>query len=188
LGKFIKKDNIRHILKKIGEQVYDVAVKEDLSLLESSGKGIFFVPELAFAYLCGKSIMENRKKIFGDLDAVWTREVNLGSDGPTDMVIELSSGISIAIEFKLRDTATAYVKDLEKLSRLSGDQYIKTFCALIDTFTKSLPGDGRIAAIESIKPNYKVESILKPNPFATKQDWYAGEVSCVVGFWEVTYI
>jgi len=39
---------------KIADTIGDVALSEDADLRRIAGKGIFFMPELAFAYACGK--------------------------------------------------------------------------------------------------------------------------------------
>ena len=42
------------ILNKISEAIYKVAECENRRLEEIANKGIFFMPEIAFAYTCGK--------------------------------------------------------------------------------------------------------------------------------------
>lgn len=177
---------MKDILEKIGKEIYSVAKLEN-SFLEPLDQGIFFVPELAFAYLCGRSIINNKEIIFGSIDVNWKREENIGSGGPTDIILELSNGKCIAIEFKLRDKASAYIKDLAKLSRLPSENYVRLFCVLIDTFTESLPCDGRLSQIESFA-GAKIEPIFKPEPFPTKQNWYVKDVSCVMGLWEISNV
>lgn len=143
------------------------------------------MPELAFAYACGKEIMSDALNVFGGKKPIWMREVDLGNGGPTDLVIKLENSKDIAIEFKLRDTADAYISDLEKLNKLDSSKYVKVFCALIDTFTSDLDNDGRIKKIESFECA-TISSVLEPKPsFGVKQDWYKKDVSCVIGIWTV---
>ncbi len=59
---------------KIFETILKVAEIENNDLRGNFGKGIFFMPELAFAYSCGKSIMLNQISILGDTEYNWVRE------------------------------------------------------------------------------------------------------------------
>ena len=176
--------NMTEIVKKIGQIIETVARKEDFELTQISGdKGIFYMPELAFVYHCGKAIMKNKEDVFGTIEVKWKREENIGSGGPTDLLFELPNKKHIAIEFKLRDKANAYLSDIEKLLRLDKDNCVCAFCALVDAFTSKLPLDSRISSVDERSDVY---SLLEPKPhFPTKQNWYKSEVSCVVGFWGV---
>jgi hypothetical protein len=143
------------------------------------------MPELAFAYSCGKEIMADRENVFGKLAPKWKREENLGNGGSTDLLFELANGKCIAIEFKLRDRGDAYIRDIEKLLRLNSDKYVIAFCALIDTSSDKVPDDGRVSKVEAFS-SVKVLSLLEPKPhFVTKQARYKSETSCVVGFWSI---
>jgi hypothetical protein len=171
-------------LRKIAEIIEGVARKEDSDLKNISNQGIFYMPELAFVYACGKAIMENREHVFGDLKPEWKRETELGNGGPTDLLFECQDGKCIAIEFKLRDTGEAYVRDIEKLLRLNpSEKYFLVFCALVDVFSSKIQIDERIVKVETY-PKARVVSLLNPKPhFVTKQHWYKSDTSCVVGFW-----
>jgi len=70
---------MKDILKKIAETIGYVAVTEDAELRRIAGEGIFLMPELAFAYACGKAIMKNKHEIFGDIIPEWKRENKLGN-------------------------------------------------------------------------------------------------------------
>jgi len=170
-------------LKKIAETIGDVAVTEDAELRRIAYEGIFFMPELAFAYACGKAIMENKHEIFGDDIPCWQREVDLKNGGPTDLVFEYENKERIAIEFKLRDTHDAYIKDLNKLDKLDSKNTAKIFCALTDTFTSMLPNDERIQEVEK-HFNGRLVSLLEKKPiFPTIEHWYQRDVTCIVCVW-----
>lgn len=171
------------MLNNIAKTIQDVAFKENEILSEIADDGIFFMPELAFVYECGKAIMRDRHSIFGNNNPVWKRETDIGNGGPTDLIFELDDGYRIAIEFKMRDTADSYIKDIKKLSRIDDAKIIRIFCALIDVFTKNLPDDGRQKTIEDL-PNSQVKLISKDD-FPTKQNWYTTETSCVTAVWSI---
>lgn len=173
------------VMQRIGQAIASVAMREDADLNSISGEGIFHMPELAFAYACGKAIMARSSEIFGEAIPKWRREANLGNGGPTDLVFEYADGTRIAIEFKLRSSGLAYQQDIAKLLRLDPTTHCTAFCALVDTFTTQLPDDGRIGSVESYD-KARVVSLLEPKPsFPSRQSWYTNDVCCVVGFWSV---
>jgi len=127
--------------------------------------------------------MKNKREIFGDIIPEWQREEDLGNGGPTDLVFEYENKERIAIEFKLRDTHDAYIKDLDKLDKLDSRNIAKIFCALTDTFTSNLPHDERIQVVEKHFKG-RLKSLLKPNRiFSTIQNWYQRDVTCIVCVW-----
>ncbi len=184
---------IKHIARKIVE----VAEKENQELMtiaKSDAKrgvnskiGIFHMPELAFAYECGKQIMQNANQIFENNIPKWCRELVLDKKaGPTDLVFVFNDGQKIAIEFKMRDTGDAYHKDLVKLSDIKDLKVTKMFCAIIDTFEKDVLPDGRITKINDFSENgFKVKSVGDLKSFKTNQTWYANNVSALVGIWKL---
>lgn len=171
-------------MTRIAEIIFETAISEDKELSLIANQGIFHMPELAFAYQCGKAILKEAHAIFDGLSVTWIREGNLGNGGPTDLVFKLENGDTLAIEFKLRGTATAYKKDIIKLCKIKQPNTSKIFCALIDVFDSKLPDDGRQSYIESMA-GYKVTSLLIKS-FKTKQNWYQSKTSCVVGAWSVS--
>lgn len=172
-------------LKNIAKEIHNVARREDDTLRRLSNEGIFHMPELAFAYDCGKAIMNNIDGVFGVRRPNWIREIDLDNGGPTDLLFKFDDGSRIAIEFKMRDTSHAYIKDLEKLSRLTDVKTARIFCALVDVFDIDLPDDGRINAVESFD-KMLVTSLNEPKPhFSTKENRYTKPISCVVGVWSV---
>ena len=170
------------LVEELANIIFKVVDSENSVLSDIANEGIFFMPELALAYECGKQITMNSEKIFGKNLPVWIREKNLGNGGPTDLLFELRSGHSIAIEFKLRGTSNAYIKDIVKLSKLNSDT-LKLFCSLVDVFDSKLPDDGRQQVIEQLN-EHQVRPILKKH-FSTKQNWYSSDVSCVVCIWSI---
>lgn len=148
------------------------------------------MPELAFAYDCGKAIMLKRRDIFGDVDVSWERELNLKNGGPTDLVFKLhKENRLIAIEFKLRDTKDAYLRDVNKLLALrsenvDGMEITRVFCALVDAFSDKCQSDARITSLDVHPCLRRIgDSIFS---FSTKQKRFTGNaISCVVCLWEV---
>jgi len=175
---------LKTYLIEIAQLIGSVAEQEERDL-KMLGEGIFHMPELAFAYKCGKKIMQDSEKIFGSMKPKWVREVDLGNGGPTDLLFEFDNGKRIAIEFKMRDKSISYERDLQKLAKLGDENTARIFCALIDVFKKDFPDDGRQQSVEQFK-GMAVHSIIEPKPsFETKQNWYSSSVTCVVGVWSV---
>lgn len=172
-------------LNKIAEAIYKVAEYENKMLEKIANKGIFFMPEIAFAYTCGKEIMRSRREIFGTENVRWLREVNLGNGGPSDLVFELNDNKKLVIEFKAAHDHTYYDyhQDIKKLSILKDPNITKVFCALIDTFTSKLPDDGRQRKVTRLQ-DINVEPIFQKS-FPTLQNKYVNEISCVVAVWLV---
>ncbi|KFZ37103.1 hypothetical protein HR45_12785 [Shewanella mangrovi] len=173
-------------LERIAEIIYETAEQEDKELLEIANEGIFHMPELAFVYQCGKSIKKDANRIFGHDDVKWIRELDLKNGGPTDLVFENRDDETLAIEFKMRATDTAYQNDIMKLCRIERPNTKKLFCALIDEFDEPKQKDLRQERVELIE-GVKVTLIFR-NKFKTIQHWYASQVSCVVCVWLVESI
>ncbi len=171
------------VIDNLAKLITEVAKKENDVLSGIPDLGIFHMPELAFAYECGKAAMLNSAEIFGHNTPIWVREKDLGNGGPTDLLFEFNDGNKIAIEFKLRDNSDSYKKDVVKLSKLPDENTIKIFCALIDVFDKKLPDDGRQEEVEA-NSGHQIKVISKSS-FPTKQNWYQTPTSCVVCLWLV---
>ena len=171
-------------LREIARIFANVAAEEDAFLKRTCGEGIFFVPELAYAYACGKAVMVDSERIFGATSIAWKGEVDLGLGGPSHLVFELASNYRIVVEFKMRDTLASYVKDIRKLNRLTDSQTARIFCVLADPFSDET-SDRRVAQVEA-EAGCKVTPLLHPFPrFPTKQERYGGEISCLVAAWSV---
>ena len=176
---FEEKMNIDILAKTICK----VAQDENDELSELTQEGIYHMPELAFAYQCGKEIIRNSLDIFGTNEVKWSREEDLRNGGPTDLTLHINNDFRVAIEFKMRDTASAYESDIKKLSKLKDNKTIKIFCALVDVLEKDMDDDGRQRHIENLS-GYEVLPIHKMK-FKTKQNWYKSQVYCVACVWSV---
>jgi hypothetical protein len=177
-------------LKEIAGVFAIVAEDEDRRLNDLCGEGIFFMPELVFAYACGKSVMEKRNKIFGETSVTWVREQNFGAGGPSDLVFAFPDGKKIVVEFKMRDKLHKYLADIKKLEKLDSASNARIFCVLLDPFTDHHTDnnhDSRIKQIESTA--VKSSPLIRLNApfpyFPTRQHWYNKEISCVVAAWSV---
>jgi len=174
-------------IDSIIKEIVDVAKNENKQLMQISNSslnselGIFHMPELAFAYECGKQIMQNANNIFEGNIPQWCREFDLGNGGPSDLVFNFNDGYKIVIEFKMRDTVNAYIGDLDKLSKLQDEKIVKLFCAVIDTMEKDLPFDGIVTKIN--EDNRTTKFPLRS--FETNQTWYKSKVHALVGVWRV---
>lgn len=156
---------MKKYIENIARKIIEVSEKENQALMTiaksgtNSKIGIFHMPELAFAYECGKQIMQNANEIFGDNIPEWCRELDLGNGGPTDLVFTFDDGEKIAIEFKMINNKYEYRRDLDKLAKLDKNT-VKIFCALVDINKKELDGDniidGRITYIEEDNKNYSI--------------------------------
>lgn len=190
-----KERNMEKYIDGIARKIVEVAEEENKQLMAianndaNSKIGIFHMPELAFAYECGKQIMQNSNEIFGNNIPKWYREYKLENEGLTDLVFVFDDGQTIAIEFKMRDTGDAYINDLDKLSKFKDHKVTRMFCAIIDTLEKDLPQDGRVDKINAFEENnFKVKKVLSYKTdefttFKTNQTWYTSNVSALVGIW-----
>jgi hypothetical protein len=182
-------------LEKIADVFADVARSEDefFSANDIDGKGIFFMPEMAFAYQCGKAVMGKRKEIFGENPVNWKREESIDSSGPIDLIFEVGKGTAqsykILIEFKMRDTVDKYLSDIRKLAQLSnGGNTHCIFCVLVDSFSKEDP-DPRI---DSLSQHSELKGLITKYgqddfpAFPTRQDWYKKQVYCQIAVWSVS--
>lgn len=183
-------------LSRIAQKIYNVAMEENNHLLRLSKNplnpnlGLFHMPELAFAYQCGKEIMLNANEIFGENIPRWGREVKIDTGGPTDLVFTFNDGRKIAIEFKMRDTEDAYISDIDKLSNIKDHNVLRVFCIVVDVFAKDLlivnnklinVKDGRVLTIQNDSRTKKL--LLKR--FYTNQTWYKSDVNVLVGVWKI---
>jgi hypothetical protein len=163
------------------ETISNVAESIEKELTVEFKKGIFFVPELHFAFEVGKALYRSRMEVFGVDKIDWLRETNLGNGGPSDLVFQAGEEF-IVFEFKIAGTSHAYQKDIEKLQRLSEKgrfQGYRFFVALIDRFWGK--PDARIDYLESLKT-----PILLRNSFKVGYSGYKGEIFCTVAFLEVS--
>lgn len=175
---------------KIAETIVKVAIDVDKILYKIANEGIFFMPELAFAYAVGKAVMEKKTDIFCGRKITWCREESLGNGGPTDLIFKYEEGEKgcIAIEFKLRDTDESYGKDLDKLSNLDSNvPTTRIFCALIDVYEdfERRKKDARLILMENYDKAHLVPLTKQRIEFKTTQSRHGSDISCVVGVWVV---
>ena len=176
---------MENAVTRIAETIHHVAMREDVELSELVNEGIFFVPELAFAYAVGKKIMEDRERVFSGAPVKWRREIDLGNGGPTDLVFQYKDGKRIAFEFKISGKPSAYLGDIRKLSNLPAENTARIFCALVVAFEKDRREDLRIQAVQRFQDE-QIHPLLDPFPFfSTKQRRYQSPIACVVGIWSV---
>lgn len=172
------------VLTRLAQKFLQVARREEELLASVCGEGIFYVPELAFAYLCGLEAMKDRAALFGTEDVKWRRETILGADGPTDLAFELGDGRIIAVEFKMRDNGHKYLADVRKLERLPSGVAGRMFVALIDAFDEPI-ADGRATRINECGCATPLLGQEGKTGFTTSQHWYSREVRCFVCAWSI---
>ena len=94
------------------------------------------MPEIAFAYACGKAVMGKKTEIFGQTKVKWIREQKVEGGGPSDLIFDLPDDeVKIVVEFKMRSQDYKYLADIKKLINLKGTKYVRIFCALVDRLT-----------------------------------------------------
>ncbi len=176
----------RREFENIHKRIGDLARKED-EKLRKVRKGIFYMPELAFAYSVGKDLYYASRQIFGKSAVDWQREVVIGHGGPSDLVIRLKSGKDgkdLVIEFKMRETWGKYIADIEKLESLDGSEYDRMFVALVDASLSRAAEDVRIVSIQRRFSRLKRLGNGEFQSFRTLQDGYLNrEVLCVIAAW-----
>jgi hypothetical protein len=171
-----------------------VAQEEDAQLAKLCKEGIFFMPELAYSYACGKAILSETDAIFGNTKVTWFREYDLFREyglengGPSDLVFVVPDEKKIVVEVKMIDTLTNYLSDIVKLNKLSPQKHVRIFCALIDLLSDPRY-DARLDLENAAKKRHAIslEPLIKPFPrFPTMQPGKKGRVIfCEVQVWLV---
>jgi hypothetical protein len=174
------------ICQNIRAAIINVALKEE-AILRQAGKGIFFMPELAFAYEVGKEIYFNRKSILFNENYVWKREGKVGQGyGIADLIFENKNDLkdTIVIEFKVLNKEGEFERDIIKLQKLP-DHYLRLFCALEDIFVKdsNMPTSRRIFRVSERHSGLK--PIVKEPFFFSTASNYQQPVFCSVELWRV---
>ncbi len=173
----------RREFENVYKRICDLARKED-EKLRKVRKGIFYMPELAFAYSVGKDLYDASRQIFGKSAVDWQREIVIGHGGPSDLVIRFTSGKDLVIEFKMRETWGKYIADIEKLESLDGSEYDRMFVALVDASLSRAAEDVRIVSIQRRFSRLKRLGNGEFQSFHTLQDGYLNrEVLCVIAAW-----
>lgn len=125
------------IIRKISSFIYSQALKENDELINLTKYGLKKMPELAFAYQCGKEIFRLRNIILNSSDYTWEREYTInGCTGPSDVVFLNEDGNlpNYVIEFKLDATSYKYSDDIEKLKNIKEEKWVKLFCSFKHVF------------------------------------------------------
>lgn len=156
-------------------------IEEEESFLKSISDnkndiGIYYMPELAFAYEVGKRIFSKRKEIFSEFIVVWKRETSYNSQGPSDLSFECYSGnvliCTFVIEFKLVAKLDDYKADIIKLNNLD-DKFVKLACVLIDTISDN---DIRLMFYKNPDSNFHIK-IIDEYQFITKSYLYKNPIN-----------
>jgi hypothetical protein len=87
-------------LEAISRLIAAVARQENQEL-RPLGRGIAFVPELAFAYLVGKAVTAQSSDIFGTPDVRWSTDELIAGFGRASLVFHPAApGKAVVVEFK----------------------------------------------------------------------------------------
>ena len=173
-------------LNILAATIIEVARHEEL-LLSRVGKGIFFMPEVAFAYAVGLKLAMRAELAFGTGEAKWYLEKTIAGGHPTDLVFEVNNGLGLAIEFKRWGNPDDYESDLKKLEAIDSSKYTKVFCALVNVRPDLLSKDNRIQSVENREGPLKVRRLTKDfDFFSTVHDSFKTiQICCLIGIWEV---
>ncbi len=189
---------MEQILNNIKCKIIDVALTEE-KILKSLGKGIFYMPELAFSYTVGKEIALNGERIFKNKKFEWIRESTVSEQdlkpvGIFDLIFKLveeDNKNKIVIEFKMPDKDYNYEKDIEKLHSLPKNNYSKVFCALEDIFDKNKSEGTRMDRINKNR-NYDMKRIGGDEAFSFQTYYdkfhycdYKQKILCFIEIWQV---
>jgi len=171
-------------LRQLAEIFVNVAREEDALLSTLCNKGIFYMPEIAYAYACGKAVIQ-RCRALDYQEIIWRRELQVSEAGPTDLVLEFP-GRRVLVEFKMVGTMAKYLADFRKLANSAGPNDEAIFCVLLDEFTHKLP-DQRIQIIEA-ESSHRLESLLDETPhFSTHPSRNnKSAMSCSIAAWSVS--
>ncbi|MBR9859787.1 hypothetical protein GYB22_03380 [bacterium] len=123
--------------KTLNQILTELTLREDEQLRALTGKGIFFIPELAFAYLCGKALFSKNEI---SKEYIWVRERTYPEYGIADLVLEpidQSVHKEIVLEFKMDVAIDSYISDIIKLQRLS-ESYHRYLIALKFLFSEQI--------------------------------------------------
>jgi hypothetical protein len=176
-------------LAQLAKILCRVAREEDRDL-RSLGRSIFFVPEVAFAYLAGKALARD----FAN-DSEWVREQSLDEKlGPSDLILRPKSPTSIkptVIEFKAYDAPSTKIKDDVRKLRQISSEYDRLFCVFMNPSGHSLDKHLHIKTVEKESgepvPVRVYDFASKEYAFETvERDKSSGSCWwCVVGLWQI---
>ena len=174
---------MQQIVENLKKIIFRAAEHEDRDLNVICDKGIFFLPEMAFAYIVGREIARNAEQVFEDKKYNWVRENTLDELGMATAIFEAADPAeqSILIQFKMRDTYLSYLNDIKDLRKQKSD-YRRLFCAVVEVFEQQYDEYFR-----SLKEAFGREAnfIGTTRPFYTWSDRYKQQIVYIIGLWEI---
>jgi len=170
-------------LEAISRLIAAVARQEDQEL-RPLGRGIAFVPELAFAYLVGRAITARSSDIFGTPDVQWATDELIAGFGRSGLVFHPAApGKAVVVEFKRKfGPNLSYLPDLNRLGGIDEHTYDRLFCGLM--FSGEPLKDPLIGAAEAMS-NLRVRPAYSPFEYFEKWPKLVPPVYCVVGVWQL---
>jgi hypothetical protein len=176
-------------LEAISRVIPIVARQEDQEL-RPLGRGIGFVPELAFAYLVGRAITARSSDIFGTPDVRWSTEELIAGFGRASLVFHPGApGKAIVVEFKRKfGPNLSYLAQLNRLGGINEHKYDRLFCGLMFCgVTNPVVGplnDPRTRAEEAAS-HLRVRPTYSPFEYFETVPKLINPIYCVVGVWQL---
>ncbi|MCW3475930.1 hypothetical protein [Limobrevibacterium gyesilva] len=180
------------LYQSIAEEVFS----QEQYMQSKARKSALEIPELALVHLLWRRLVKDQGEIFQSSEVRSSWESSFEGTARVDLMFEVAHGGTTSaalIEFKIRDTETGYVRDLDKLAQNASraPNSRRFFCALVDEFPDKAHLSGRIKTVQEwVCPNnqYKAVSVASPGnfrQFPTKIPDFARPLECIVGMWEV---
>lgn len=181
---------VNPLLQLLYEVAPSVARHEDAALHLLTGTGVFFMPEVAFAYAVGKEMALRASVRFPDEDVEWRRETDIGGGGATDLIMTVGEQRPLVVEFKMSQPWPKYVADVAKLKRIHDrdPEHDLAFCALVDANQEAGADDVRITEFERAVPTEQGVRMERVGPlvlFPTRSPRYSSRLTAVLGVWHV---
>lgn len=182
---------VNPLLQLLYDVASDVARREDRTLHDLTATGVFFMPEIAYAYAVGKEMTHRARALFPGERVEWQRELDLKGGGPTDLVLRVGERRPLAVEFKLPAPWPKYVADIAKLRRVHDHhpgRYDLAFCALMDASEAAGVEAGRIDEFEQAiarEGRVVMDRVGPLTPFPTRSPHYKSDLVAIVGVWRV---
>jgi hypothetical protein len=174
-------------LEAISRLIAAVARQENQEL-RPLGRGIAFVPELAFAYLVGKAVTAQSSDIFGTPDVRWSTDELIAGFGRASLVFHPAApGKAVVVEFKRKfGPNLSYLAHLNRFGSIDEHKYDRLFCGLMFSgvmkpIVEPL-NDPRIRAVEAAS-NLRVRPAY--SPFEYFEKWPKLVTPVVVGVWQL---
>jgi hypothetical protein len=177
-------------LEAISRLIAAVARQENLEL-RPLGRGVAFVPELAFAYLVGKAVTAQSSDIFGTPDVRWSTDELIAGFGRASLVFHPAApGKAVVVEFKRKfGPNLSYLAPLNRFGSIDEHKYDRLFCGLMFSgVTKPIVetlNDPSIRTVESAASNLRVRPAYSPFQYFEKWPKSVTPVYCVVGVWQL---